>query len=67
MTWWEWLLVTTIGPLPGLLVWRWRVRRAQARYAEEIMAYRREKFGGAIKVRGQIKAQPLERPQHENR
>lgn len=66
MTWWEWALLTTAAPVPGWLVWRWRVRRAreeaEAKIAREVMAYRRRKFGGAIKAPGQIEAQALERP-----
>lgn len=71
MTWWEWALLTTFAPAPGWLVWRWRVRRAreaaEAKIAAEVMDYRRRKFGGAIKVPGQKDAQPIERPQGENR
>lgn len=67
MTWWELTLWSIPAGLPALAIWRWRVRRAQARMVAEMMAYRREKFGGAIKVRGQDKAQPLERPRREDR
>ena len=52
MNWWEWTLIGTLAPLPGLLVWRWRVRRARAKAYRESMEYRRAKFGGAISVPG---------------
>lgn len=48
--------------IPGLLIWRWRVRRAQARIAAEAMEYRRQKFGGVIRTPGQREAQRIERP-----
>jgi hypothetical protein len=63
MTWWEWLIVTTIAPMPAFAVWRWRVRKAQERVVAEIVAYHRERFGGAIKLPGQRKALPVERPE----
>lgn len=47
--------------IPALMLWRWRVRKAQARLVAEMMAYRRAKFGGAIKVPGDRKVRPLER------
>ncbi len=65
MTWLEITLWSIPATIPALMVWRWRVRRAQARMVADIMAYRRAKFGGAIKVRGQIDVQPLERPRGE--
>ena len=62
MTWWELSLWSIPATLPAIALWRWRVRRAQARMIEEMMAYRRAKFGGAIKTPGQRKVQPIERP-----
>ena len=65
MTWWEITLWSFPASLPAVLVWRWRVRKAQARFYREIMEYRRAKFGGAIKVPGQREATPLDRPSDE--
>ncbi len=67
MTWWELTLWSIPASLPALAIWRWRVRRAQARMIAEMMEYRRQKFGGAIKVPGQNKVQSLERPRREDR
>lgn len=61
MSWWEISLWSFPASLPALLVWRWRVRRAQARLASEAMEYRRAKFGGAIKLPNQREATRIER------
>ena len=62
MTWWELSLWSIPASIPALAIWRWRVRRAQARMIAEMMEYRRAKFGGAIKVPGQRDPTPLDRP-----
>lgn len=62
MTWWEAGLWSIPASIPAWLIWRWRVRRAQARMIAEMMEYRRTKFGGAIKTPGQRAVKPLDRP-----
>lgn len=66
MTWWEITLWSIPASLPGWFLWRWRVRRAQARMAAKIAAYHRGEvsrasFGGAIKLPGQKQARRIER------
>lgn len=62
MTWLEITLWSIPASIPAWLIWRWRVNRAQARMIAEMMEYRRAKFGGAIKLPGERKAKPLDRP-----
>lgn len=62
LTWWEITLWSIPASLPAWLVWRWRVRRAHARWVREMMEYRRQKFGGAVKMPGWKEAKPIERP-----
>lgn len=62
MTWLEITLWSIPAGIPALVVWRWRVRRAHARMAAEVMEYRRAKFGGAIKVPGKKDPIRIDRP-----
>ena len=62
MTWLEITLWSIPATIPALLVWRWRVRRAQAKLVADIMAERRARFGGAIKLPGQRDVTRIDRP-----
>lgn len=61
MTWWEISLWSIPASLPALIVWRWRVQRAHRRMVAEMMDYRRAKFGGAVKVRGEREVKRIDR------
>ena len=62
MTWLEITLWSIPASLPAWALWRWRVRRANARVIAEVMEYRRAKFGGAVKVRGVRDIKKIDRP-----
>lgn len=65
VTWWE-LVLLTVAPTPGLIVWLWLKRRADARVYAETAAYRRAKFAGSIRKPGSVEATPLDRPARES-
>lgn len=67
VTWWEIALWSIPASLPGLWLYRWGQARAARRTVDDIKAYRRAKFGGAIRKPGQIEVETIERPIHEDR
>lgn len=62
MSWWEWTLASIGSAVPGWALWRWRCRRDARRMIEDMMAERRARYGGAIKLPGDKQARPLARP-----
>lgn len=61
---WAWLAFALFGPLP--LVWMFKlwIARRDRRRVDQIMAYRREKFGGFVTTteKGKRVSKPLDRP-----
>ncbi len=66
MSWWAWLIVSTLGPLPLVWLYRrwqgWRQARREAQEVRDFMAERRQRFGGAIREPGRKDVTPLDRP-----
>lgn len=66
MSWLAWFLIASFAPVPLVWVWFrvrvWRQRRREAELVRDLMAERRARYAGAIKVPGQRDVTPLERP-----
>lgn len=59
---WGWLLLAAVGPLPLVPLWRWLILPWWSRRnVRDTMAYRREKFGGAIRRPGSVEVTQLDR------
>lgn len=50
----DWLIWIglTLAPLPGFFAYRWMLARHDARRVRDLMAERRARYGGAVKVPG---------------
>lgn len=62
MTWWEITLYSIPAGIPAWLLWRWRVKRAEAEFVANLMEERRGRFGGSIKLPGQREVTKIDRP-----
>lgn len=56
-----WFVLFCLAPVPGWLVWRWRLNRAARRAYRESKEYRRAKFGGAIRKPDSGEVERIER------
>jgi len=55
------LIVTSLAPVPAAIIWRMLQTRRNARMVKDMMAERRAKFAGVIRMPGTDKVQMLNR------